>query len=122
MLQAKGWQLPTELANVDQLLDEPEVLAPRAAVLNPAKGRPSLPLVQVATAVPPEGPVSVAPCRTCVGRYPTASTGGGSAMRLGTLSCCRLYIACTLASQPAPRQIARSLAPHAANIQDNGDL
>ncbi len=47
VLPAEVWQLPEELRRVDALLDNPEVLAPLARVLNPEQGRPSLPLTQV---------------------------------------------------------------------------
>lgn len=41
------WTLPRELAQVDQFLDDPAMLAPLAAVLDPNRGRPSLPVAQV---------------------------------------------------------------------------
>ena len=39
--------LSAELAQVDQFLDDPAVLAPLAAVLDPHRGRPSLLVAQV---------------------------------------------------------------------------
>ena len=47
VLPAEVWRLPEELRRVDTLLENPEVLAPLARVLDPDQGRPSLPLTQV---------------------------------------------------------------------------
>ena len=41
------WTLSAELAQVDQFLDDPAMLAALAAVLDPHRGRPSLPVAQV---------------------------------------------------------------------------
>ena len=41
------WTLPAELAREDQFLDDLGMLAPLAAVLDPYRGRPSLPVAQI---------------------------------------------------------------------------
>jgi IS5 family transposase len=46
-LPVEVWTLPAELAQVDQFLDDPAMLAPLAAGLDPHRGRPSLPVAQV---------------------------------------------------------------------------
>jgi IS5 family transposase len=47
MLPAEVLRLPPELAEVDRMLDDPQVLAPLAGRLCLDRGRPSLPVAQV---------------------------------------------------------------------------
>jgi len=47
LIPEEMWTLPGELGEVDQILDDPAVLAPLASVLSPTKGRPSLAVAQM---------------------------------------------------------------------------
>lgn len=70
--------LPEQLAKIDALLDDERFFAPFRAHFHPAEGRPSIPIETYLRLMFLKHRLRSGTSR-CVGRWPTRSSGSGSA-------------------------------------------